>query len=277
MAKYSKNHNTNNHHGRDTHPRDDRRNSATENPTYKGKNAWNPLAKRYSGMVGSEGSKYHQTLAFPHTLKMLGIKDGDKILDIGCGTGVFSKYVADAGGIYYGLDISKGMIAEAKAECSKFGKFFVLDILRIRYEGEFKPESFDAITFILSIQDMSELSTVITNASKLLRKGGKLVMFIKHPSFNIPRQSGWIEDKERSLTSRRVDRYLTPLDMPLMNKFGKKTVTTFHYHHALQDYMKAFLDNKLSVFAFEEVADVILKDKKTAEFPLFLAIGAKKI
>ncbi len=243
---------------------------------YKGKNAWNSHANWYAGMVGSEGSMYHQKLAFPHTLKLLSIKEDDKILDIGCGTGVFSQYVKEKGGKYFGLDISKRMIAQAKKDFSQQGKFFEFDILKLQPRGEFAPGSFDAVTFILSIQDMSDLESVIKNASKLLKKGGKLAMFIKHPAFNIPRQSGWIEDKERSLTSRRVDRYLTPLDMPLVKKLKNQTITTFHYHRALQDYMNALIKSDLEIFAFEEVQDTILKDKKTSEFPLFLAIGAKK-
>lgn len=81
----------------------------------------------------------------------------------------------------------------------------------------------------------------------------------------------------RVLKSLYYSSFLSPLDMPLVNKFGKKTVTTYHYHRPLQDYMQAFTKNNLSVFAFEEVADTLLKDKKAQEFPLFLAIGIKKV
>lgn len=242
----------------------------------RGKNAWNPLAEWYSGWVGSEGSKYHQTLAFPHTLKLLSIKDGDKILDIGCGTGVFAKSVHQKGGRYYGIDISHKMIAEAKKESISHGKFSELDILKMQPRGDFTSESFDGVTFILSLQDIPDYKIAIDNACRILKSGGKLVMFIKHPAFNIPRQSGWIDDTKRKLTSRRVDNYLTPLDMPLVKKLGKKTITTFHYHRPIEAYINALIENKMQIFSFEEVLDEVSKDKRTKEFPMFLAIGAKK-
>jgi ubiquinone/menaquinone biosynthesis C-methylase UbiE len=248
----------------------------SNNSNRKGKNAWNPLAEWYSGWVGTEGSKYHQALAFPHTLNLLKLKKGDKLLDIGCGTGVFSKHVFDSGAEYFGIDISKKMILEAKKEFSKFGKFTELDVLKMQPRGDFTPWSFDAVTFILSIQDMPEIERVISTASGLLKKGGKFVIFMKHPAFNIPRQSGWIEDKQRSLTSRRVDRYLTPLDMPLVKKLGGQTITTFHHHRSLGDYIECLIKNNLDIYAFNEIADTVSKDKNIREFPLFLAIGAGK-
>ncbi len=247
-----------------------------QNYNKKGKNAWNPLAEWYSGWVGTEGSKYHQALAFPHTLDLLKLKKGDKLLDIGCGTGVFAKHVRDLEAEYFGIDISKKMILEAKKEFSTFGKFTELDVLKMQPRGDFKPEAFDAITFILSIQDMSDPEKVIAAASKLLKSGGKLVIFMKHSAFNIPRQSGWIVDEKRSLTSRRVDRYLTPLDMPLVKKLGRQTVTTFHYHRPLGDYMEYLIKNNMDIYAFREIADTVSKDKNVKEFPLFLAIGTRK-
>ncbi len=70
--------------------------------------AWyNALSKGYDELYGEEqGRKYFEVL------KRFDIKG--KILDVGCGTGLFCKYVED---FYVGIDISEGMIEKCKERC----------------------------------------------------------------------------------------------------------------------------------------------------------------
>ena len=70
------------------------------------------------------------------------------------------------------------------------------------------------MSFLLSVQDMDPLEAVIGEAARALRPGGRLVLFMVHPCFRVPRQSGWGYDPARKLPVRRIDRYLTRWPCP---------------------------------------------------------------
>lgn len=242
----------------------------------KSKNSWDHLANWYSGWTGAAGSDYQQKVAFPSTIEMLDLKPNDRLLDVGCGTGVFSSYFKQSKINYFGIDVSKQMISIAKKEFYRHGKFYNFDILDIKSAGDFRQASFDAACFVLSIQDMPNLDETIANTARLIKKDGKLVIFMKHPAFNIPRQTGWIEDKARKLFSRRVDRYLSSNQIPVFKKIGKKSITTFHYHRPLERYFTALVQNGFSIFDLNEIPDNVKKGEHNKEFPQFLVVGGKK-
>ena len=63
-----------------------------------------------------------------------------KVLDLGCGTGRDASLFLPAGYDYTGIDLSDGMVFEAKKLFSK-GKFMVMDLSNL----EFDDELFDGI------------------------------------------------------------------------------------------------------------------------------------
>jgi hypothetical protein len=76
-------------------------------------------------------------------------------------------------------------------------------------------EPFDAATFLLSIQDIDPIAAVLAGLRARLTLAGRVVIVMIHPCFRVPRQSGWGWDAKRQLKFRRVDRYLTPLGVPI--------------------------------------------------------------
>jgi SAM-dependent methyltransferase len=148
-------------------------------------------------------------------------------------------------------------------------------------------DGFDTAVFLLSIQDMDPLESVLQNAAWALKPGGRLVILMTHPCFRIPRQSGWGWDEQRKLRFRRIDRYLTALRVPLKpNKQGKGGLTK-SFHRPLQAYINGLADSGLLVERIQEIplADVaqlandrLKADKRASiDIPLFLGIRARKI
>lgn len=216
---------------------------------------WNQLATWYTGLVGQEGHKYHKVV-IPEILKL--IKPHESVLDIGCGTGVLAKNFKN----YTGIDESPQMISEAK-KLNKGKNFIQGSATNL---SNLVPKKHDIGIFMLSIQDMDHLERVISESSKVCKS---LIILMVHPSFRIPRQSGWGTDKDRKLTYRRVDRYLTQETIPLNTKVND--VTSYFYHRPLQKYTEELFKNGYQINHISEIAD---PKPEFNEFPLFLLLKA---
>ncbi len=231
------------------------------------------MAHWYDTMVGSKGHKFHQEYAIPEVMKLMNLKKGEAVLDIGCGQGALSYYVDRAGGKYTGIDSSPNLINSAKKRHAKEGFFYIDDAASLKQVST--PE-FDYIVFLLSIQDMDPLDKIISQAAKKLKPKGKIIIFMMHPAFRIPRQSGWGEDKKRKLVYRRVDRYMSEDTIPLNTNVhkGGRSITSYYYHRPLYRYFEEFSKNGLRVDKLHEISE---NKRDYGEFPTFLALTAVKM
>jgi SAM-dependent methyltransferase len=242
--------------------------------------SWDKVAAWYDGWVGDKGSRYHRDVAIPALLDLLEPRAGEGVLDIGCGQGVLAPYVAARGASYTGVDASARLIALAKRRHTRSGKFFVADAARLAHATALPASSFDACVFLLSIQDMAPLEEIIASAAAMLNEMGRLVLLLPHPAFQVPRQSGWGWDERRKLRYRRIDRYLSPLAVP-MGREDRRLLRRFH--RPLGDYVSALGASGLVVRKLNEVpghwanappGQRAAAQRALSEFPLFLGLLA---
>lgn len=247
---------------------------------------WDAHARWYDGMVGQKGSRHHRRLAIPALLALLDPQPGQAILDLGAGQGVLSTYIAHQGATYTGVDISPQMIRLARRRHAVHGRFLLADAAQLRRVPGLTAASFDAITFLLSIQDMPSLEGVIASAAWALKPGGRVVVLMTHPCFRIPRQSGWGWDQHRKLQYRRLDSYLSCLDVPMDPSPGQRRGLTRSYHRPLNVYVNLLSHNGLLLDQLRELPSTLqdhtvphakAKTRADREIPLFLALRAIKI
>jgi ubiquinone/menaquinone biosynthesis C-methylase UbiE len=99
--------------------------------------------------------------------KLLGkIGHAEKLLEIGCGTGHFTRWLDSMELECYGLDLSHLMLREAK-------KLWPNGSL---LQGEsshlpFKDKSFDVVAFIACLEYMPDIAKVVNEAARVSRKG----------------------------------------------------------------------------------------------------------
>jgi phosphatidylethanolamine/phosphatidyl-N-methylethanolamine N-methyltransferase len=108
----------------------------------------------------------------------LGLKAGDRVLEIGCGTGRNFPYLRQqigARGTLYGVDLSSGMLRRARSLCSREG-WTNVKLTQQDAADYVAPEPLDGILFGLSYNTMPHHLTVLQNAWKQLRPGGRLVI-----------------------------------------------------------------------------------------------------
>lgn len=99
--------------------------------------------------------------------------DCENSLEIGCGTGAFSRLLAKRSDRVVAVDLSPKMIEVAKRQSGHYPNidFQVADILK----WEFPVEQFDAIASIATVHHLP-LESLLPRLKVALKPGGKLVM-----------------------------------------------------------------------------------------------------
>jgi ubiquinone/menaquinone biosynthesis C-methylase UbiE len=248
--------------------------------------SWEPVADWYDKLVGDEGSDYHRNVLLPAALRMLDPKPGERFLDVCCGQGVFARLLARNGaGEVVGIDASPKLIAAAKARAKGEPKlrFFVGDTRRM----DVPPGTFDGAACLMAVQDLDDISAVFAQTARALKPGGRFVIILMHPCFRVPRQSSWGWDEERKLQYRRLDRYATPMTIPITTHPGlDPELHTSFFHRPVADYINALGQAALAVVGCEELLSHRVSEpggrsrgenRAKQEFPVFLALKAIKL
>lgn len=247
--------------------------------------SWDALARWYDGWVGEGGSEHHREVAIPTVLRLLEPSPGEQILDVGAGQGVLAPAVLRAGARFTGVDASPRLLELARKRHGKGAQFVLGDARRLSSLPGLREASFDAVVFLLSLQDMDPLQPVIEGAAWALKPGGRVVILLTHPAFRVPRQSGWGWDEGRKLVYRRVDRYLTPLPVPMKPFPGGEGRTTRSFHRPLEMYVNTLADSGLCVDRMIEAPGHRIATSAPSaraerlareEIPLFLGLRARK-
>lgn len=250
------------------------------------KGSWEPVAKWYGEYMGKEGGDYQKDIIFPGALHLLDPVDGGDYLDLACGQGAFSRLLSQkVKASIYGIDASSGLIDQAKKIMPKSIKFMVGDALS--FAAIIPQEGLDGIVCNLAIQNMDPLEPVCEQAARTLKQGGYFVITMNHPAYRQPRQSGWGWDEERKLQYRRVDKYMSEYEMPIIAHPGSApSVKTYSYHRPLSVYINTLAKHGFMIDALEEWVSNKISDSgpkaraenmARKEIPLFLGLRAVKI
>lgn len=244
--------------------------------------SWEKSADWYDRLIGAQGSQLYQNVVIPGALKLLRPVENELLLDLGCGQGVFSRALAATGARVTAVDLSTTLIARAKTYPSaKAIRYRARDAAELSDLGEF-----DAISAILSLQNMPHLGKVCAACAQVLKPGGRLLWVLNHPCFRIPRQSAWGWDEDRKIQYRRLDAYSSDMEIPiLMHPGQEKSESTVSFHHALQSLMTPAFDAGLTLGGLEEWHSdkssepgprARAENRARNEFPLFLALLWRK-
>jgi len=111
-------------------------------------------------------------------VRLLNLKPGQKVLDVGCGIGGSAFHMNKNFGVdVLAVDLSTNMIKigrkrATEEKCSDSVKFDIVDITT----KEFEPESFDVIYSRDTILHIADKDTLFTNFLKWLKPGGQLMI-----------------------------------------------------------------------------------------------------
>jgi ubiquinone/menaquinone biosynthesis C-methylase UbiE len=211
------------------------------------------------------------------------LKPGDALLDLACGQGVLERQIP-AEVYYQGIDVSNSLIQFAKQHTQVAEHHFAVgDVTR---PLPIQKQGFTHAAIVLALQNLEHPELALKHAAERLAPNGMLVIVINHPMFRIPRQSSWGVDEQNKMQYRRVDRYLSPLKIPITAapSQGQRSAVTWSFHQPLSMYAQQLHNAGFAIETIEELGSDKVSEGKAAkmenrsrtEFPLFMVIVAKK-
>lgn len=113
------------------------------------------------------------------TRTLLGDLHFDSILEIGCGTGKNTVFLAQIGEHVNAVDFAQGMIEKAQKKVqADHVRFSQMDITKA---WNFENRSFDLIICNLVLEHIEDLAFVFAEAARTLRTNGKFFLNELHP------------------------------------------------------------------------------------------------
>lgn len=104
---------------------------------------------------------------------------GASVLELGCGTGKNTRWLAGEAAHVTALDFSAGMLARARAAVPAAHVSFEQQDLRERWNVT--DTSIDVVLGNLVLEHVEELAPIFANAARVLRPGGVLYLCELHP------------------------------------------------------------------------------------------------
>lgn len=184
---------------------------------------WNRNAAFWDDYMGEQSNDFHNLLVRPAMERLLAVEPGDSVLDIACGNGNFSRFLAGLGARVTAIDGSSGMIERARAHSEGDSEgdsegpadgasgndtagdtsdgvsgndtagdaasridYRVIDVTDTKALEELGPDTFDAAVSNMAVMDMAEVGPMFGAVHGLLKPGGVFVFSLTHPCFQAP-------------------------------------------------------------------------------------------
>lgn len=261
--------------------------------------SWGGVASWYDEYLNDDDT-YQAQVIWPNLKRILNIEKGAgekgkiHLLDLACGQGYFSFLAAHEGAHVVGLDIAPELVQVAKSRLleipqADMRKRLAFDVTPSHELDMVLDKSQDLALCVLALQNIKELDKTFSECARVLKKGGRFVFVLNHPSFRVPQYSDWHFDTKNMIQSRMVWKYMQEMTIPIdMNPGTKKgnmaaKKLTYSFHRPLQLFIKLLTKNGFVITKLEEWCShkkteagprKEAEDKARKEIPLFMCIEA---
>ncbi len=129
-----------------------------------------PAAARYEAWYATPAGRLILATERRAVLSALRPQAGQRILDLGTGTAVFARAIAATGATVVGVDISAGMLREARRHT---------DVAMVRGDAQqlpFADAAFDGLASVTTFEFVADRRRAVAEAARVIRPGGAMVI-----------------------------------------------------------------------------------------------------
>ncbi len=145
------------------------------------------LMNRYDSTADFYDNRYQEIQKRKFQEVSEDLRDAEKILDVGCGTGLFLNEISDWGELVVGVDFSEYMVKNARER--------VKDAFLVLSDADnlpFKDESFDAVVSLTLLQNMPNPDLTIQELTRVTEQDGKIIMTVLEKKHSVEEVKNWM-------------------------------------------------------------------------------------
>ena len=219
---------------------------------------WDEISEWWDDKIG-DGNTAQDYLIEPTQERLLELNPGERLLDIACGAGRFTRRMADRGANIIAVDHSQNFIERARERSKGYESsidFRVANAADTAALVRLPGAPFDAAVCTMGLMDMAVISPLATSLCRLLKPGGRFVFSVLHPVFN---SDGTRKTMEREFTSSGVEErfavwvpdYLKTRAYMGIGILGQPRPHRY-FHRPIGQLLRVFFDAGFVLSAFEE-------------------------
>ena len=201
---------------------------------------WNTNAEAWDKRIGGGGG-WQSTVIAPMVETMLDIQPGERVLDIACGNGIFSRRLAQLGAYVVAADFSAKLIELARQRTTEHTDQIEYHVADATDEAQLlalagsDDRRFDAAVCNNALMDMPVVEPLFRALARLLKPGGRFVFSVMHPCFNglaVSRQAELPDYDTQPTYSIKVSRYLSA-EVTKGLAIGEQPMQQYYWHRPL--------------------------------------------
>lgn len=136
--------------------------------------------RAYASILFDRDSSFHRAVT-GCMLDQLGLRPGDRVLDLGCGQGRVSLALLEAGCRVTGLDVSPASLESLRDRVGKLGRRDVFEPLCLPAEALDVRERYDAVVGRGILHHLEQPVEVLARVHRALVPGGRAVFLDPNP------------------------------------------------------------------------------------------------
>lgn len=144
------------------------------------RDAYDQMADTYA--AEGETNPYNVHLEFPGTTSLIPDVDGARVLDAGCGSGLYTEWLLEQGADVVGCDVSEAMLATARERVGDRATFHRADLGESLDFAD--DDAFDGVVSALVLDYVRDWHRLFAAFARILKPGGFVVFSVSHPVEN---------------------------------------------------------------------------------------------